>query len=96
MKRNSSAGMETWLISPDGNCCYRFHSHAERRFGPPLIYADIWFTNGKAPTGVEKRNQLTFDDALELCGQMLLDDWEKLGTHSKESQKCDLTEGLKV
>ena len=38
---------------------------------------------------MKNRKKLAFDDALELCGQMLLDGWEKLRNEFKESKEME-------
>ena len=93
MCSSSAREVSGWLISPDGDCCYRFHHDPKswKRF--PFVYVDKWNTEGGTPSQMKSRERLPLDDALELCGQLLLKGWDKLGdqfasqSEVKKSQK---------
>ena len=86
-------GINAWLISPEGKWCYRFHRDPMSWERYPFIFVDRWsaLPNG-VPSQMKKRNKLPLDEALELCGQMLLDGWLKLTTQLNEEKITKLTE----
>jgi len=73
--------LDGWLISPEGKWCYRFHRDPKGWQGYPFIFVDKWeaMPDG-SPSSMKKRSKLPLDEALELCGNMLLDGWKKLET----------------
>ncbi len=83
MQRRSSQAVHGWLINPEGSCCYRFHRDHNSCESVSLVFVDKWsvLTNG-TPLQIQSRRKLPLDDALELCGQMLLDGWQKLPSES--------------
>ena len=77
----SRVSLDGWLISPEGKCCYRFHRDPNGWQRYPFVFVDKWdaMPNG-SPSLMRKRIKLPFDEAVELCGNMLLDGWKKLET----------------
>ncbi len=82
--------LDGWLISPEGKWCYRFHRDPKGWQRYPYIFVDKWeaMPDG-SPSSMKKRSKLPLDEALELCGNMLLDGWKKL-----ENQFCDGSDPL--
>ena len=77
--------LDGWLISPEGKCCYRFHYDPKGWQRYPFIFVDKWETMPDgSPSLMKKRSKLPLDEALELCGNMLLDGWKKLETQFGE------------
>ena len=85
--------LDGWLISPEGKWCYRFHQDPKGWKCYPFIFVDKWeaMPDG-SPSSMKKRSKLPLDEALELCGKMLLDGWKKLETQFGESRLPDLDE----
>ena len=85
--------LDGWLISPEGKWCYRFHRDPKGWQLYPVIFVDKWeaMPDG-SPSSMKKRSKLPLDEALELCGKMLLDGWKKLETQFGESRFPDLDE----
>ena len=70
-----------WLISPDGHFCYRFHRDANSWIRNPFVFVDQWSAQmDGTPSQMKQRLRLPLDQALELCGHMLLDGWQNLTT----------------
>ena len=76
---SSRVNLDGWLICPEGKWCYRFHRDPKGWQRYPFIYVDKWeaMSDG-SPSTLKKRSKLPLNEALELCGNMLLDGWKKL------------------
>ena len=87
----SSENLDGWLISPEGKWCYRFHRDSQKWQHHPFVFVDKWeaMPDG-SPSSMKKRYKLPLDEALELCGNMLLDGWMKLETQFGECNELDL------
>ncbi len=84
-----------WLISPDGHFCYRFHRDSKSWIRNPFVFVDQWSAQvDGTPSQMKQRLRLPLDEALELCGQMLLDGWQKLTTQFGEDPDPQLTEEI--
>ena len=94
MSARSSHEVNGWLISPDGNFCYRFHHDPNSWIPHPFVFVDKWIAEGGTPSQMKDRRKLPLDDALELCGQMLLDGWQKLSTQLGEVTDSMINEEL--
>ena len=83
--------LDGWLISPEGKWCYRFHRDPQGWQRYPFVFVDKWeaMPDG-SPSSMKKRSKLPLDEALELCGNMLLDGWKKLETQFGESSESAL------
>ena len=90
MQSRSVHDVNGWLISPEGKWCYRFHRDPKSWSRYPFVFVDKWSvqTDG-TPFQMKGRSKLPLDDALELCGQMLLDGWEKLSNQFGEASEVD-------
>tara|TARA_B100000700_G_C14335888_1_gene530414 strand:- start:84 stop:335 length:252 start_codon:yes stop_codon:yes gene_type:complete len=68
-----------WLISPDSNWCYQFHSDQRSLGSWPFVFIDKWSTQSDGrPMALKTRVKVPLDEALELCGSLLLTGWKKL------------------
>ncbi len=86
MNTRATTDLSGWLISPEGNLCYRFYRDKKSWQKNPFIYVDKWITTSNGlPSQLKVRKKMPLDDALELCGQMLLEGWEKLSNQITES-----------
>ena len=94
MRKKLSAELEGWLISPDGHHCYRFHQDPKSLINQPFVFVDKWIAYRGTPSEMRSRRKLPLDNALELCGEMLLDGWAKLEEQFEEKSKVDFLEGL--
>ncbi len=92
MKRFPLQAVSGWLISPDGHFCYRFHRDPKSWMRYPFVYVDKWATDGGSPSEMKNRRRLPLDDALELCGQMLLDGWQKLTDQFGDEPEVELSD----
>ncbi len=93
MQKRFKQKVNGWLISPDGNWCYRFHHDPKSWQRYPFIYVDKWSAQPDgSPSQMTVRRKLPLDDALELCGQMLLDGWKTLSNQFGEVPNVDLSE----
>ena len=87
MKRQSSQEVNGWLVSPDSEWCYRFHRDPDSWVRNPVVFVDKWSAQPDgSPSQMENRRKLPLDDALELCGQLILDGWQKLTSHFGEAE----------
>ena len=91
--KGATENLDGWLISPEGEWCYRFHRDPKGWQRYPFIFVDKWaaMPNG-SPSTIKKRSKLPLDEALELCGNMLLDGWKKLETQFGDSSEPSLEE----
>ncbi len=79
MQRRSTQELSGWLISPEGNWCYCFQRDPKSWQRYPFVYVDKWSAKSDGtPSQMKHRRKLPLDDALALCGQMLLEGWQKL------------------
>ena len=71
--------LDGWLISPEGKWCYRFHRDPKGWQHHPFVFVDKWeaMPDG-SPLLMKKRSKLPLDKAITLCGNMVLNGWEKL------------------
>ena len=91
MQDRASYDVNGWLISPEGNCCYRFHCDPQSWQNYPFVFVDKWSAQPDGtPSKMKNRSKLPLDDALELCGQMLLDGWQKLSNQFGEGPEIDI------
>ncbi len=67
-----------WLISPDGNWCFRFCRDSKSLGGDACVLVDKWIASQGMPVEMRFRQKLQLDQALELAAEMLLDGWDKL------------------
>ncbi len=85
MSRLTARQLNGWLISPEGDLCYRFHRDPSSWKKYPFVFVDKWSAQPDGtPSQLKDRSKLPLDDALELCGHMLLDGWEKLSNQFGE------------
>ncbi len=90
MQRRSTQKVNAWLISPGGDWCIRFHRDPKSWQRYPFVFVDKWSAQPDgSPSQMQTRSKLTLDDALELCGQMLLDGWQKLSNQFGEPPEID-------
>ena len=89
----AKVNLDGWLISPEGKWCYRFHRDPKGWQLYPVIFVDKWeaMPDG-SPSSMKKRSKLPLDEALELCGNMLLDGWKKLETQFSDVNDTSLEE----
>lgn len=89
--------LDGWLISPEGKWCYRFHRDPKEWNRYPFVFVDKWeaMPDG-SPSLMKNRSKLPLDQALELCGNMLLDGWMKLETQFCNSNEPVLEKGSGV
>ena len=93
MQRRSTQEVNGWLISPEGNWCYRFHRDPKSWQRYPIVFVDKWSAQPDgSPSQMNSRRKLPLDDALELCSQMLLDGWQKLTNQFGEAPEVEFTE----
>ncbi len=82
----SAQELNGWLISPEGEWCYQFHRDPKSWKRYPIVLVDKWKTrNDGIPSQMKSRRKLPLDEALELCGHMILDGWKKLADQFGES-----------
>ena len=78
---SAKISFDGWLISPQGDWCYRFHRDPNNEKARPFVFIDQWSAQPDgSPSSMKNRSKLPLDDALELCGNLLLDGWQKLET----------------
>ncbi len=78
-RMRQSNTLNGWLVSQNENCCYHFHSDAKSVNLYKFVLVDRWSMKRNGTLlKLKSRSKLPLDDALELCGQMLLDGWGKL------------------
>ncbi len=95
MQRRSTQEVNGWLINPEGDWCYRFHRDPKSWERYPFVFVDKWSTQPDGtPFQMKNRSKLPLDDALELCGQMILDGWEKLTNQFGEAPEIDSLEEI--
>ena len=71
--------LDGWMLSPGGKWCYRFHCEPIARTSDSFVFVDKWVAMPDgSPSAMEERCKLPLNDALELCGNLLLDGWKKL------------------
>ncbi len=93
VKTESSQKLSGWLVSQTEKYCYHFHSDQESRIKNSLVFVDKWsIQQNGTPLELESRHKLPLDDALELCGQMLMDGWGKLNHKLNAINELDYTE----
>ncbi len=93
MQRRSAQEVSGWLISPEGDWCYRFHRDPKSWKRYPFVFVDKWSAQSDGtPFQMLGRRKLPLEDALELCGQMLLDGWQKLSNQFGEPPIPDCLE----
>ena len=91
--KSSRVSLDGWLISPEGKWCYRFHRDPKGWQRYPFIFVDKWEAMPDGlPSSMKKRSKLPLDEALELCGNMLLDGWNKLETQFDDGSEPFLEE----
>ncbi len=78
MQGRLAAEVDGWLISPGGHSCYRFHHDPNSCKHYSYVFVDKWTADGGTPSQLQCRSKLLLDDALELCGELLLSGWDKL------------------
>ncbi len=95
MKNSSANAITGWLISPEGKWCYRFHKDPNSWERYPFVFVDKWSAkaNGK-PSQMKARNKVPMEEALELCGQMLLEGWQAIKEQFDEEEKANLSDEL--
>lgn len=82
-----------WLISPEGRWCYHFYRDPQSWQRCPLIFVDKWSARPEGTSfQIKNRCKLPLDDALELCGHMLLNGWQKLSNQFEEALEVELSE----
>ena len=92
MRGYSKQEVNGWLISPEGGWCYRFHRDPKSWQRYPFVFVDKWSAQPDGtPSQMKSRSKLPLDDALELCGQMLLDGWQKLSNQIREVPEPEFT-----
>ncbi len=97
MQRRPAEEVNGWLISPEGKWCYRFHRDPKSWQRYPFVFVDKWSAQPDGtPSQMKHRSQMPLDDALELCGQMLLDGWQKLSNQIIESSVASFSEEVVV
>ena len=75
------SNLNGWLISPHGQWCYRFHRDSGVLDCHGYVFVDKWSAMPRRlPSALIKRSKLPFDEALEMCGDLLLAGWNKLET----------------
>ena len=95
MQSRSRQDVNGWLICPKGEWCYRFHSDPKSWQRYPFVFVDKWSAQPDgAASQMQRRSKLPLDDALELCGQLLLDGWQKLSNQFGESSEPVCSEEL--
>ena len=88
---NASSNFDGWLINPEGSSCYRFYRDSESVQKMPFVLIDKWSPDRNGvPSFFQNRYELPLEEALEMCGNMLLDGWKKL-----EIQFADSIEPMK-
>ena len=92
MHSRSQLEINGWLISPQGNWCYCFHRDPKSWQRNPFVFVDKWSVQPDgSPLEMKGRRTLPLDEALELCGQMLLEGWQKVSHNINESKEVELT-----
>ena len=82
---SAKVSLDGWLISPEGKWCYRFHRDPKGWQRYQFVFVDKWFAlPDGTPVSMTKRIKLPLDEALEMCGNMLLAGWKKLETQFGE------------
>ncbi len=77
--------LNAWLISPEGKCCYRFHGDPKSWPRYSQVFVDKWTTQPDgSPYRMKQRSKLPLDEALQMCGEMLIAGWRKLSNQFKE------------
>ena len=90
-----NTSLDGWLISPEGNWCYRFHRDPNSLQRYPFVFVDKWMTLPDGlPTSMTKRSKMPLDEALEMCGNMLLSGWKKLENHYKDANQSNFDQLL--
>ena len=90
MQHRSTQEVNGWLISPEGRWCYRFHRDPKSWQRYPFVFVDKWTAQPDGtPSQLQSRSKLPLDEALELCGQMLLDGWQKLSNQFGETPQSE-------
>ncbi len=76
---STKPGLDGWLIAPEGIFCYRFYHYSESFKSSSKVFVEKWISevNGQ-PSLLQKKYELPLDEALEICGKMLLMGWKKL------------------
>ena len=93
MRNYSAKKVDAWLISPEGSWCYRFHRDYDSLNDSKFVYVDEWSAQPDGtPSQMKKRSKLPLEEALELCGQMLLDGWQKLSNQFGEAPEIEFSE----
>ncbi len=91
MQSRTSQEINGWLVSPDSEWCYRFHRDPNSKLRYPVVFVDKWSAQSDgSPSQMQNRRKLPLDDALALCGQLLLDGWQKLACQFGETEAAKI------